>query len=171
MMGSIISLLFLASKRGEIRRSTLNRGLKITAGASGLTLGFLCLSDGILSQMEVRSAIGFAGFGYTLLGLFFASVVGLCVIHAESRHWWAVLLRFTPLAYVGTISYMMYLIHMPVWVTLYQMLSFLEGHHAVPGLSLVLISMIVTIMIASLSWRYFEKPILRLKDSFPIAKQ
>jgi peptidoglycan/LPS O-acetylase OafA/YrhL len=60
---------------------------------------------------------------------------------------------------------MMYLIHIPVWVTVYKILSFLEGKEVNPGFLLVLLSVAVTIAVASLSWKFVEKPILRFKDA------
>jgi len=165
MMGSILSLLFAASGRGEIGRSTLKRGMYAVEVASLLCLIALSIHSGFLDHQEIRSALSFSAFGYTLLGIFFASIVGLCVFYAESGSWWAVILRARPLVYIGTISYMMYLIHIPVWVTVYKILSFLEGKEVNPGFLLVLLSVAVTIAVASLSWKFVEKPILRFKDA------
>ena len=165
MMGSLLSLLFIACRRGEIHESTMSLGLNTVAVGSLLCLVPLCIHSGLLNRLEMRSALTFSAFGYTLLGVFFASIVGLCVIHAESSLWWAAMLRARPLVYIGTISYMMYLIHIPVWVTLYKLFSLLEGHEAMPGFPLALLSVAVTIGLAALSWRFLEKPILQFKDA------
>jgi peptidoglycan/LPS O-acetylase OafA/YrhL len=165
MMGSLLSLLFIAFRRGEILKSTMSLGLNAAAVGSVFCLASLCIYSGLLNELEMRSSLTFSAFGYTLLGIFFAAVVGICVMHAESRLWWAAMLRARPLVYIGTISYMMYLIHIPVWVTLYKLLSLLEGKEVKPGLLLVLLSVAVTVAVASLSWKFLEKPILQFKDA------
>jgi peptidoglycan/LPS O-acetylase OafA/YrhL len=163
MIGSLLSLLFIAWRRGEIRRSTLSRGLNTMAVFSLLCLVPLCIHCGLFRHMEMRSTLSFSAIGYTLLGVFFASIVGFCALHAGSAMWWATALRAKPLAYIGTISYTMYLIHIPVWVTLYNLLSVMDGSKAAPGLLLVLLSVVVTLALSALSWRFFEKPILQMK--------
>ena len=69
------------------------------------------------------------------------------------------------LVYIGTISYMMYMIHIPVWTALYKVLCLVEGPGTMPGLLLGFFSFAVTIALAALSWRFFESPILLFKDA------
>jgi peptidoglycan/LPS O-acetylase OafA/YrhL len=172
MMGSLLSLLFIAHNRGEIPRLTLIRGLGVAGGLSLLCLVPLCLYDGLLNHMELRSALSFTAFGYSLLGFLFASVVGLCVIYTESAMWWCKVLRLKPLVYIGTISYMMYMIHIPIWVTVYKIFCRLEGPGVIPGLSVGLLSTAGTIALAAISWKFFERPMLAFKDSsFPIPRR
>lgn len=165
MLGSLLSLIFIATSRGEIRRSALNRGLYLVAIASLLCLVLLLVHDGFLNHMELRSTLSFAALGYTLLGFFFASVVGICATHAGAAFWWARALRAWPLVQIGTVSYMMYLIHISVWVACYKLLFRLEARAATPGLMLGCLSAGITVALAALSWRFFEKPILRLKNT------
>jgi peptidoglycan/LPS O-acetylase OafA/YrhL len=166
MMGSLLSLLFFAYSQGEIRRSTLIPGLRVAGAVSLCCLVVLCLHDGVLNHVELRSTLSFTALGYTLLGLAFASLVGLCVMHTGSGLWWIKLLNRRPLVYVGTVSYMMYLVHLPVWVAILKL--------ARPGTTLEilvvgLLSLAVTIALAGLSWRWFEMPILKFKNvSFAI---
>ena len=165
MMGSLLSFAVLACQRGQIRWSMLRRSLNAAALLSLLCLVPLCICSGLLNHMELRSALSFSVFGYSLLAIFFASIVGLCTIHAERRLWWAAILRARPLVYIGTISYTMYLIHIPVWVTIYMLISILQGREATPGLWVILLSVAMTIALAAISWRFVEKPILRYKDA------
>jgi peptidoglycan/LPS O-acetylase OafA/YrhL len=165
MMGSLLSLLFIACKRGEISQPALKRGLNAGLAISLVCLAVLCAYSGLFNGLEIRTALSFSAFGYSLLGILFASVVGICAIHAESGLWWAAILGARPLVYIGTISYTMYLIHIPVWVTIYKLISILQGREATPGLILILLSVTTTIALAAISWRFVEKPILRFKDA------
>jgi peptidoglycan/LPS O-acetylase OafA/YrhL len=172
MMGSLLALLLIAYRRGNIKLTLIKRGL----GAAGLIslplLIWLILHCGYLERIDPKSTLSFAGAGYTLIGIFFTSVVGLCVIHSESRLWWAELLRWRPFRYVGGISYMMYLIHIPVWVAVYKILERVHGGDFTPNLWMGFLSAALTISLAALSWRFFEKPILRFKDAiFPTPRK
>ncbi|MGI4766357.1 MAG: acyltransferase family protein [Janthinobacterium lividum] len=63
------------------------------------------------------------------------------------------LLSVSPLRFIGTISYSLYLIHWPVIVFINS--SF------IPGRSLKLIILSITIIAAALMWRYVEQPFRR----------
>lgn len=64
-------------------------------------------------------------------------------------------------AYVGTISYGLYLVHgfMP-----YLLGRYIPGYAGMPWPVRTLLLTIATFSLASLSWRYFESPILAFKD-------
>ena len=77
-------------------------------------------------------------------------------------------LRSRLLIYIGTISYGIYLFHMPVIHAAGTLQSrfgigYLSHNSAVHFLSISLI----TILIAASSWRYFGQPINSLKSRFP----
>jgi peptidoglycan/LPS O-acetylase OafA/YrhL len=70
----------------------------------------------------------------------------------------------------ATVSYMMDLIHIPVWVTLSELLQ-LGWPGRIPGLLVGLFLTVFTIALASISWRFVEKPILGFKNArFAIPK-
>lgn len=163
-IGSLLALTWIACHRGHIARSTLKRGFIALGALSFLGLIPVAIQGGLFRHMEVRSALSFAAFGYTLLGLFFASIVGLCAMYSGSGIWWTKLLRWRPLVFVGTVSYMLYLIHIPVFVTLYKVFSWLNVPALAGGLPLAFLSAATALGLAALSWRFFEKPILRFKD-------
>ena len=165
MAGSILALLLTSLTAGKIARPALRKGLMATAVLSFAGLALLSLHDGLLRHVELRSTLSFAAFGYSLLALFFASSVGLCSLCAGSSLFWARFLRSRPLVFIGTISYMMYLIHIPVWVSLHSIQSSWTGYATPPTLTLGLVACSITIGIAAASWRFFEKPILKLKDA------
>jgi len=110
------------------------------------------------------------GVGYVTLALFFASGVSLCADHVisdRSRR----ILSWSPLVSCGKVSYGMYIFHWPLVVlgvpylmkwqegqsTLTQML--ISGGFVIGGIALIW-------AVASLSFRYFESPFLKLKGKF-----
>ena len=104
-----------------------------------------------------------AGIGLTLLPAFYAFILLTVVLLPESLA--ARALRFLPLMYMGSIAYCTYLIHrsIPLLVDV-----------AIPGLVhtfdgfrfLMLFSAMISVVIASLSWRFFEGPLVRLGKRF-----
>lgn len=140
MIGSLLALLFATSSRGTMSRSTLSSGLNATLVISLVASILLCVHCGVLRHIEIRSTLSFAAFGYTLLGTFFACVVGICCLHTGSEIFWARILRSRPLVYIGTVSYGMYLIHIPVWVALYRTFSRLDPTWTTPGVWMGLVS-------------------------------
>ena len=72
-------------------------------------------------------------------------------------------LEWRPLAYVGTVSYGIYLLHKPALDLARRLLHQLtiDSPSALFALGLLL-----SIAIAALSYRYFESPLLRLKSAF-----
>jgi len=91
-------------------------------------------------------------------------VVARC---AEGRAWRA--LAWGPIRYLGTISYGIYLWHMPVIWAIRQLVRddpALRAAAAGSVAMLVCVS-VVTVAIATLSWYALERPINRLKRRFP----
>ena len=81
----------------------------------------------------------------------------------------------SPLAYLGRISYGMYVVHITIYWTIYKTLSpqltalslkmgLLEWKNEVGAI----IAFIITTTIALLSYRYFEKPFLKWKTRFTL---
>jgi peptidoglycan/LPS O-acetylase OafA/YrhL len=80
------------------------------------------------------------------------------------------LLVARPLIYVGTISYGIYLIHpfvMPAVLIAEQRFHLHVPIPKYPGLSQFLSVALISIAAASLSWKFFERPINSLKNRFP----
>ncbi|MGZ5179071.1 MAG: acyltransferase family protein [Ramlibacter sp.] len=87
-------------------------------------------------------------------------VVSLCVREDTSLHR---ILTWRPLALVGSISYGIYLMHMLAANGARKIL----GH--ADGLDVFVLSMAIVTAMAYLSFRYFESPLLRLKERFRTA--
>lgn len=78
-------------------------------------------------------------------------------------------LRWRTLVYTGQIAYGLYLLHGPAsWLarTLFRLITGIEipGHSA----AAIPLTFLASFVAAGLSWRYFESPILGLKDRFTI---
>jgi peptidoglycan/LPS O-acetylase OafA/YrhL len=90
--------------------------------------------------------------GHSMTSAFFAATL-IVVISGGAL---ASPLSFRPLGYLGRISYCLYLVHLPVIMTL--------RHLIFSKLVLCLTSFALSVLIAELSRRYFEGPILSYKD-------
>jgi peptidoglycan/LPS O-acetylase OafA/YrhL len=178
--GGVIALLFLAVKKGHLKAVRLSRALVASVLLSFCGLALLCRYCGLFRIPDVRATLAFSVFGYSLLSILAASLVGVCAVWSGNRFFLFRALRSKPSVYLGKISYVMYLIHMPVYVSLQLMLLKYLGKSSATvldmnnGLLLLLgiLTTICTVVLAGLSWKYFETPILRLKDrQFPALAQ
>ncbi len=81
-------------------------------------------------------------------------VVGtvLIVLFAQAQTWVNSLLRLRPLVFIGLISYSAYLWHQPLFV-----FARLRSFDA-PGAELYLVLIVVSLLLAWLSWRFVETP-------------
>lgn len=160
-VGACLALLFAAVEAGRISGRLMDRALLTAIPVSCVALVLLSVQCGLMQNMEIRSTLGFNLVGYSLLAFLFASLVAVAVRFSGQKLTW--LLRVRALVFVGTISYMLYLIHIPVYVALGIGLAHIG---VAPGTAIVhgALAVGVAIGIAALSWRYFETPILKLKD-------
>lgn len=164
--GSVVALLYAAHKRDRLSRESLGRIFETAAVVSSVGLVFLGWHDGLFAHREIRSAMSFAAFGYTLLGTLFASVLGMCVLCGGTSAWWARLLRLRPFTYVGEISYVIYLIHIPVYVFLANLGAKLTGKAEIaPTLWLGLVAAFTTVGLATVSWKFYERPLQRFRNA------
>jgi peptidoglycan/LPS O-acetylase OafA/YrhL len=161
-MGACLALLFVAVKRGAVSMRVLEWGALIAMPVSTLALALLAWRCGVVRNIQVKSTLAFAVFGYSLIAVLCASIVAVCVRWSDSKA--TRFFRFEPLAYLGSVSYMMYLIHLPVYVAVGIGLARLGP---VPHRQIVqgALGVSLTIGLAAISWKHFESPILRLKGS------
>src|SRR6185503_19353284 len=100
-------------------------------------------------------------WGYTLLNYFFAITIYSVVKHGLFNRF----LEWPPLRYLGKISYGLYVYHFPVMWFAIRVRDFgVVDPFAKPVIALI--SFIATLLVASLSYKYLEKPLLNLKDRF-----
>ncbi len=127
-----------------------------------LALGHLELSTSFGYPIFLRLG-GKAFWGYTALNYLFA-----VLIYGVARQGWFVrALESCPMAYLGKISYGLYVYHFPIqW--------FVTAPFGIPvaapfSLLTFFASLALTVLVAGLSYRFIEKPLIDLKDRyFPI---
>jgi peptidoglycan/LPS O-acetylase OafA/YrhL len=97
--------------------------------------------------------------GFTALDTAFAALLAILVSYPP--RWLKSALRFRPLVWIGTVSYGMYLLHLPAALLARR----IAGARLRPGgTSDFFLSIGAAICAASISWIVFESPILKLKD-------
>jgi peptidoglycan/LPS O-acetylase OafA/YrhL len=105
-------------------------------------------------------SVPIASIGYDWLALFYLTALILALIDGQS--WLARMLRWRWLMSLGTIAYGAYLFH---YVIYGLCMAYLRGHAGamenLPDLLVTLVALALVILVTTLSWRYFEKPIVR----------
>jgi peptidoglycan/LPS O-acetylase OafA/YrhL len=97
--------------------------------------------------------------GYTALAVFYTSLMLLAISQREGVI--AKVMRGKWLRYLGRISYCVYLIHLTVNEWAHRiLLGRSPSISDTRGISVTLFALLLTLFIASLSWRYFEKPLI-----------
>lgn len=168
---------------GIVLAAPLFRALYLHFGATPY-IAFVCRADAIAfgslvaiwvaqgdSRKQIRSDSAYVGLAI------FAIFTGICIftpfrqvlahsltsafftlalILTLSGGWLARVLSVWPFRYIGSTSYCLYLVHLPVIMIL--------RHYVQSKVSFALLSFALAIVIAELSRRYFEGPILSLKD-------
>lgn len=108
--------------------------------------------------------------GYTFLGFTFTGLLGLSLAYDARTSLLGRALSAGWLRYVGKISYGIYLLHYQIFLLWARFLGSrrLCQHDSVARNLLGFASqMLLAVVAASLSWSFFERPILRLKERFP----
>jgi len=165
--GSIIGSYVLLPTRGEglmigiliacyYRRPAVRTWLKARQGALMAVLA--CLLGGLALFVAAHQGLHapyMRTFGYSYLPLVAAAVL----LVALEVKWPPVKAVFANpvLVRLGTISYGVYLLHLPV----HDLVSLALAQAGEPSrLMLAIISLALTVAIASLSWRYIERPLI-----------
>ena len=105
-------------------------------------------------------------FNFALLGF---SLIGYCLFHGTAARQNGLvvrLLNLRPLAYLGTISYSTYLLHVPIIFAVVPIL--LEGYH-LSGIWPFVIGYGLTLALAHFSFTFIEAQAMRLKKRFSYA--
>ncbi len=96
---------------------------------------------------------------YLVLAELSAAVLIVVILLGEQELWWIRVISWPPLVLVGAISYGIYLWHYPIY-RLFVDLGWGSGRY------LIGIAFPISALIAYLSWRFLERPVLRLKSHF-----
>jgi peptidoglycan/LPS O-acetylase OafA/YrhL len=110
------------------------------------------LSNHVSGDVPERT---YSALMYTVLWMAFSLILLLSITHSGSSRWLPRALRNRGLRYMGKISYCLYLIH-------YPLRQFMVAHF---GRALgILFGLVASLILASLSWKFFEGPIARWKE-------
>jgi peptidoglycan/LPS O-acetylase OafA/YrhL len=161
-------------KRGYLKQRHADYAFLFASMVSGLGLLFLGRYVGVFRGVDPRRTLSFSVFGYSLIAILCSSVVGVCARWGGDLGIVSRVLRSQPAVYLGTISYTIYLSHLPVYILVQFVIIESFGQYALEtsqGLVLLwgLLAITCTIFLAALSWKYFETPLLQLKEKrFPV---
>ncbi|MGB6192273.1 MAG: acyltransferase [Terracidiphilus sp.] len=140
------------SLRGSLR-------LLMIAGA----LGWLVVVERVFNP---RSHYGLASIGETFPELLLAGFSVLIILTAFLG--WNACRRFKRMQYLGKISYGLYVYHIPCLLLLGKVSVRLMGRNNPLWVDVIAFPM--TVGLAVLSYRYFERPFLRIKERFAFVK-
>ena len=107
--------------------------------------------------------------GYTFLAIAFTGLLGLALTSDGRIDLLGRVLSSGWLRYIGKVSYGIYLLHYPIfvlWARFLRTETFCQTDVA-RNLLAFAGQMALAIVVAAISWRLFEQPILRLKERFP----
>jgi peptidoglycan/LPS O-acetylase OafA/YrhL len=158
------ALLALAMRGRIVAWSLAARILLIVAGS--LLWVAAALFSGI-SDIKPRHDVG-PLVGYYLVGLgcaaFILALLGL------QRQWMP---RY--LVYLGKISYGLYVFHQASLDAASFLFNHINGtdsrsHHVVYGVGHLTLGLLLSVCLAMVSYRYFESPFLRLKESYTVVR-
>ncbi|GAX42591.1 acyltransferase [Tolypothrix sp. NIES-4075] len=107
-------------------------------------------------------------FGSTTASMFFVWLIE----HAARGFsgWIGVILELPALVYLGKISYGIYVYHLLVAYALNKILTYFGFTYPAWGWNKFVLSTVATLIVAVLSWHFFEKPINALKRNFEYKK-
>lgn len=151
-----IFVAWLVRKPSLVERIKTKRGLLLAF----VILNFAMLWGVCASGWSVFSP-GMILIGYTWLAFFYGAVLLYALLFSNGIG--GAMLRFRPLRGLGLISYGVYLLHQPVSGLCHWMLAaqdepvFRNAHQA----SITVFSLVLVLTLAFLSWRFFERPLLR----------
>jgi peptidoglycan/LPS O-acetylase OafA/YrhL len=103
--------------------------------------------------------------GYTWLAMFY-SVLLLTVV-SQPAQWLAAIMRWRFLGWLGGISYCVYILHDAFNFFAHRIFLHAEPQlQTLPALGVSALALLATLGAAVLSWRYFEKPLIRRGHSY-----
>jgi peptidoglycan/LPS O-acetylase OafA/YrhL len=101
-----------------------------------------------------------ATLGRTVIGFFFVFLLIISLTDKEGLL--AKIFRWRPLRELGKISYCVYIIHRAVNWALFRSLMHTDPRFdSARAIGVASLSFVVTMILAELSWRYFENPLIR----------
>ena len=153
------ALLAIAQRRDEMGNPGMRRVLSI----GGLVLGIPLVILAFAWHVPRGSIVDRVGLLNVAMPLLFTPLISRAADGFSGVV--GKMLTLRPLMYLGTISYGIYIYHLPVkWVINLHCSSWLRISPNIPQAA---VYGLVTIGVAAISWHFFELPINRLKRFFP----
>ena len=160
-----LGVLLACVLRDERWRSRLVRSAKLAYAVFPILLipvGYLLLANP--SQYSATMS----QWGFSALGLFFVSLLALAVLHPRGSFAW--FCRWPFLAQLGRVSYCVYVIHQTVNLLCHLLLlNSAPAINTFRGGAVTLLAAALTFVIAQLSWKLFEYPLLSKGYAFKYA--
>ena len=129
------------------------------------TLGIAIVGIDVVWPLLETERFGTQTIGHTLLGFMFGCFI-LSAAAACPPTLFAKGLSLRCLTLPGQFSYAMYVMHRPIYKLLLK-LNWSVLPEAIQPIAIFAATLLATMGVAALSWRFFEKPFLMLKDWFP----
>jgi peptidoglycan/LPS O-acetylase OafA/YrhL len=132
----------------------------VIAGRRWLYVVFWFLLSGAVATVFVTARFPFnLTFTYLWLACLYATL--LLVVLVDRDGWIARLFRPRALVWLGTVSYGVYLFHQAVSALLHGLIRYLPPTiMEMEGLAVTCLALVVTLALAGLSFRYFERTII-----------
>jgi peptidoglycan/LPS O-acetylase OafA/YrhL len=125
------------------------------AGFFSCSVTLLAMSYWLLKPDSFMTAT----LGRTVIGFFFVFLLIIPLTHTEGLL--AKIFRWRPLRELGKVSYCVYIIHVAVNWALFRTLMHVEPRFdSWRAIGVVSLSLVVTLIIAELSWRFLENPLI-----------
>jgi peptidoglycan/LPS O-acetylase OafA/YrhL len=113
---------------------------------------------------EPTKSVWMSTIGLSWMAMFYLILLLLALVYSDG--WLGRFLRNTWLKALGTISYGVYLLHMPVLGLTFAIFRRMRPWAQTPGDRLMIpLALVFTLAIASISWTIFEKPLLKIGHS------
>jgi peptidoglycan/LPS O-acetylase OafA/YrhL len=114
----------------------------------------------LLRVADPMKSFWMSTIGLSWLAFFYLGLLLLALIYTDS--WLGRLLRNSWLKSLGTISYGVYMLHWPVLGLTFMLIRHKRPWaESLPEHALVFLAFVLTIAVASVSWNFFEKPLLK----------
>jgi len=128
-------------------------------------LGMAFVLAGLLWWLAHPVSVVTVLIGYTWLAAFYSCL--LVVAISQTTGWVAGVFRWRALRALGTVSYCLYVVH----ATIHQFAHFLLLHarpqvYNAKGVAVTVLALAVSLTVVGLSWKYFEKPLIRRGHSY-----
>ena len=165
MAGSILALfLRWRSQMGDAGRRQTDTLLKALAASLSIALVAILIMNRPVLGHELRDSVSFMVLGLPIASVLLALALGWIVERRGGSLLVLRALRWKPICYLGAISYSLYLFHIPVYYCLLRVAAALRLSGYPAALAVSVTALLLSILCSALSWKYFETPILKLKD-------